>query len=274
MNTSKIKNIIIIVLLLLNIILLSVFLFDRYESANARKAEIAALTEVMEQNNITLADELDFDCYAPPACTVYRSEQNDAKLIDNLIGSFYQEDMGGNVFFYSSEKGQAILRGTGEASLIFNEDMPEMGNDRRLSISKFMSQNGIEVYPELAEENGDTLVFPCVIADKCVYNSRLSFNISGDKLMMIDGFRVFDGEIEERDEQLIDSVSAIMCFLDMVRTEGYICSAVTGLDSGYFMNVAVSGVCTLRPVWRVSTDIGDVYINAVTGKAESLPTPW
>ena len=88
--------------------------------------------------------------------------------------------------------------------------------------------------------------------------------------MMIDGIRAFDGRMELQEEETIDSVSAIMYFLDAVRNDGIICREICGLEAGYFMNVAVLGECTLRPVWKVITDTGDIYINALSGKHEIL----
>ncbi len=276
MSTSKSKNIIIIALLILNIILLATVIFDRTETKREKNAEIAALELVMEQRGISISDEVDFDIAAPASCSIKREEKKDDKMISKLIGSFYREDMGGNVIFYSSDIGQSILRGTGEIDLIFNEDLPGVNSDYAQSVAKYMKRNGVEISKELAEvsllSDGASVIAPCMLDGYCVYNSKLNFTISGEKLMMINGTRIFDGEVTVRNEELIDSVSAMMLFLDIVRSDGYICSIVKGLEAGYFMNVAVSGECTLRPVWRVSTDTGVIYINAVSGKAENLPS--
>lgn len=275
MSTSKSKNIIIIALLLLNIFLLAILIVDKVEAKKGMDAEIAALESVMKQRGISLGEDIDFSISAPLPCTVLRDEKNDDKLIDNLINYSYREDMGGNVIFYSSGIGQAMLRGTGEISLIFNDELPDMSSDHAEEADKYMKNNGLELYSELAKvttsSDGATAVIPCEFDGYCIYNTKLSFTVSGDKLMMIDGTRPFDGDTEFHDETVIDSVSAMMCFMDIVRSDGYICSRVLGIEAGYFMNVAVSGESTLRPVWKVETDTGDIYINAVSGKMESLP---
>ncbi len=275
MSTSKSKNIIIIILLLLNIILLSVYIFDRAETRQENEAEIAALERVIKQHGLTMSKDIDFDITAPDSCSIMRNQDNDDKLIEKLIGSLtYKEDRGGNVIFYSTRSGQALLRGTGEIELIYDANLPELDADHVQSVAKLMKKHGIDVNESLAELNqqsdSSTLNIPCVRDGYTVYNSKLNFTVSSNKVMMIKGTRIFDGDVTERGEELVDSVSAIMYFLDSLRSEGYVCSRITGLEAGYFMNVAVSGECTLRPVWRVSTDTGDVYINAVSGKVESL----
>lgn len=275
MSASKIKNIVIIVLLLFNAILLAVFAFDRAEASRSKAAEIAALTEVMGEWGIDIADDIDFDVAAPVPCTVLRDMDADDRLIGKVIDHSYREDLGGNVFFYSSETGQAVLRGTGEIDLIFHEDFPDISDDTARSLAKYMKRCGVELSAEHAEfpkdKNGGSVLIPCSYNGSCVYNSKLSFTVSDGSLMMINGTRVFAGEAKVRQEELIDSVSAVMLFLEYVRSDGYICSRINGLESGYFMNVAVSGESSLRPVWRISTDTGVVYINAVSGKAETMP---
>lgn len=275
MSTSRIKNIIIIVLLLLDLILLGVFIFDRSEAAQAAEAEIEALADVLEGRGISLDKNIDFSVSAPAPATVLRDEKNDSRLMDKLIDYSYFEDMGGNVFFYSSDVGEAMLRGTGELDLVFNEDLPAVGNDFAASLSKYMGRKGVELYAPAAEatpsNTGATVVIPCMFNDFCVYNAKLSFTVSGGHLMMIIGTRVFDGELKVQDEKCIDSVSALMHFVEIINEKGHLCRSISGLEAGYFMNVAISGECTLRPVWKISTDIGEFYINAVSGKAESLP---
>ena len=272
MSSSRIKNIIIIVLALLDIVLLAVWAADSAESASMRKAEIDALVEVLADKGIAVGDEVDLSLEAPRAVTVLRSDSNDNKLVKSLIDYSYREDMGGNVVFYSSSKGQASLRGTGEMVLIYDSDMPEFSGDVADGLARYMARKGLELSAnnsQSANDDGNLIIIPCAYEGVCVYNSRLSFSFSGDKLIMIDGLRVFDGEAKVRDEIVMDSVSALMHFLDYTLSEGFDCSEITGLEAGYFMNVAVSGESSLRPVWEISTDSGVVYINAVSGKLEA-----
>jgi len=61
-----------------------------------------------------------------------------------------------------------------------------------------------------------------------------------------------------------------MRFLEIVRSEGFICSRLEGLMPGYLMNVTVSGESTLTPVWHIETDTGELFINALSGKQETI----
>lgn len=275
MSASKCKNIIIIALVLLNLILLSVLVFDRLESARAREAEIAALSEVLRQRNISLGDDVDLTTEAPEACTVIRDSEADDRLMKKLVSYDYREDLGGNVIFYSSDYAQAIMRGTGEIELIYDDNSPELGADPAESVAKLMEKKGIELYEELAVQNdasyGLLLTIPCGVDGFCVFNSGLNFSISNSRLIMVRGTRVFDGRMISSGEDLIDGITAIMYFIEHLRSDGLGCSKITDLEPGYFMNVAVSGECSLKPVWKLTTDAGEFYINAVNGRMEGLP---
>ena len=103
-----------------------------------------------------------------------------------------------------------------------------------------------------------------------VYNARLGFDFSGDFISMVSGTLVLNRETERSTEGVMDSVSALMRFLEIVRSEGLICSRLDALTPGYLMNVTVSGESTLTPVWHIETDTGELYINALSGKTETV----
>ena len=64
--------------------------------------------------------------------------------------------------------------------------------------------------------------------------------------------------------------SAILRFIEIINENGYICSKIIGFDSGYIMNVAVSGESVLTTVWRIETETGIYYINAENGRQETV----
>ena len=51
---------------------------------------------------------------------------------------------------------------------------------------------------------------------------------------------------------------------------GVICSELRGLELCYAFSASASGEGSLTPIWRVVTDTGEFYINAVTGREEVL----
>ncbi|MBQ8264877.1 MAG: hypothetical protein IJY96_08915 [Oscillospiraceae bacterium] len=274
MSTSKIKNIVIIVLVIVNLFLLSLLIFDKAEAERARQEEIETLISVLHQRGIEVSTRIDFNVSAPLPCRVLRDRESEKALMERLIDYDYIDDMGGNVIFYSSATGQALLRGTGEIELIYDDNIPSLSSDYESSIVKLMKKNGIELYKAYAETNssGDAtaISFPCALDGFCVYNSELNFNVAGNRIMMINGTRVFSGNIITEEEDTIDSISVVMSFLELMKAEEKTIMEISELEAGYFMNVAVSGECTLKPVWKIIADGDAYYINAVSGRMESV----
>lgn len=276
MSSSKSKNIIIITLLLLNVILLMIVLFDKSEERSSKKAETEALIQVLQHSGISIDEGLDFNIAAPSPCIIIRDLDAEKNMISHLLTNASRSDLGGNIIYYESGKGQAILRGTGEMDLVFTGDLPALGGADSKAIVRYMAKRGLSLDESSAEQDSNSsepiVRIPCELNGYGVYNAVLNFRLAGENVLMVNGTRLFDGEPIESDETVMDCISALMSFVEIVHDEGYICSRLTGVEAGYFMSVSALGECSLSPVWRISTDTGVLYINAISGKVEPLAT--
>lgn len=276
MSSSKSKNIIIIILALLNAILLMVVIFDKIETWRWSNAEVEALDEVLLQSGIDIDENISFNVSAPSPSVIIRDTASEIELVSKLLGDVDVSDLGGSIYFYESAVGQAILRGTGEMDLVFTGELPDIGGTDIKALVRFMQRRGVELDADSAlikQDNYEAEIgIPCVFDSYSVYNAKLNFSLSEEKLLMINGTMVFDGQRIESDDTVMDCVSALMRFVEIVHDEGFICSRITGVEAGYFMSVSSLGECSLSPVWNISTDTGSLYINAVSGKIETLST--
>ena len=87
---------------------------------------------------------------------------------------------------------------------------------------------------------------------------------------MVSGVVVLTTETSRSTEGVMNAAGVLVRFLEIVRSEGFICSTLRTLTPGYLMSVTVSGESTLTPVWHIETDTGDLYLNALTGAAETV----
>lgn len=269
MNTSKLKNIILIVLVLLNAFLLSMLLSDRAETRRGRESAAQTLRDIMAERGVTLSGDVELELRAPAGCTVVRDMDDEKKLMRSLLGDCSQEDQGGHIYFYPGKRGQASLRGTGEMDLLFEGlGADTMGNAEK-TLKKLFKKAGWEINTDGFESSAE---FYCTWDGFTVYNAKLSVDLSGQSIQLISGTRVFDRAAEVSDAQRMDCTSALMRFLGVMEEEGYVCSRIESVQAGYIMSVTMPGECSLRPVWRVDTDTGSVYINAVSGIIETLLT--
>ena len=56
--------------------------------------------------------------------------------------------------------------------------------------------------------------------------------------------------------------TVLVRFLNGMNQNGYVCSTITGMSMGYSATISAN---RLTPVWRMDTDTGRYYVNAITG---------
>lgn len=274
METSKLKNIFILILLGLNIFLVILCFLDRDASAQADEAALQAVEEILSANGIALDRGVDLTIQAPPVYTVRRNMELEKDKLSKLLGQTSADDLGGNIIYYGSASGQASARGTGELDVLLTSGSVSRGREPVKTAEKVLGKLGMDAVTEYASVSGSagstTVSIPYAYEGFTVYNSRMDLTFGASELLMITGTRLFDEETSADSQQACDSYSALMYFLASVRDTGYVCSELRDMDVGYFMSVTVSGECTLTPVWRFDTDTGSIYINSLTGRAETL----
>lgn len=274
MESSKIKNIIIIILLFLNVVLLSISVFDARRSSVIDKAELRAAENILEKNGISVADGVKLNKIAPKGCSVVRNGEQEQSNVRRLIGKGATEDLGGNIRYYSGANGQASCRGTGEMDMLLESGTVKTGNDVVKTALRTLEKLGLSGDGKFADVTGEddsyTVSICCAWEDSTVYNAKMQFSFAGGRLIMISGTRAFDVKTETSTAEPMNYTSAILRFIEIINENGYICSKITGFDAGYIMNVAVSGESVLTPVWRIETDTGIYYVNAENGRQETV----
>ena len=266
------ERIIIIILVLLDVFLLGVVLSDRIEGRRSEAETIERLTEILAEKGIVAAEDAVYIQDSPPRQTLVRSAEKEAETVTQLLGTTFQEDLGGNILFYRSDAGQAVFRGSGEVTALFLAgSIPLRGSAEKTS-EKLMRRMGLDSALFAAGADGDTIVYTeyyCCKDGYPVFNARLHFDYSENGLYMITGTRLFEDRVAQDGSGLLNSVSALMRVAEIVENGEAGCSRVERCRPGYLMSVVVSGESTLIPVWRLETDSGEYLINAETGRLEN-----
>ena len=265
MDSRKLERILILILLCLNLCLLAVVLSDSIEARRARAETAATLGELLEENGITAADDAISILSAPPKCTLTRDMQAEQRIVKALVGRAQVEDQGGNIFFYSGAKGQAQLRGSGELDVIFSPGAVTRRGSMERFVQRLLRRSDIRAVS--AADSGDAADFYATLDGIPVYNAVLHFEFQGKDLYIMSGTRLFDTVVREEDAALLDSVSVLIRFVELVREEGFICTRIDAVAPGYLQTVIRSGEAALAPVWSIRTDAGTFVIDAETGKA-------
>ena len=270
METKRLERIIIITLVLLNLFLLLVVMADWGQYRSSRQSTEASLTALLGAEGVAVSPEARLLQEAPAQCTVVRDLELERRRIQGMLGKHSAEDLGGSIWFYASDTGQVRMRGTAEIDFLLTGKGAQRGRSPERLAKSLLARAGVELYGPIRPPTEDALRFCCQWNGVPVYNAVLDFDFSGGRLYMVSGSIVFNLETESDPGAGMDSVSALVRFLQLVREGGFACSRIESLSPVYLQTVALSGESTLTPVWRIVTDQGDCFVNAVTGARESL----
>ena len=83
-------------------------------------------------------------------------------------------------------------------------------------------------------------------------------------LLLVNAFLLF--LLLSRRADGIDAVSALVCFLDYCGASGVVCTEVSALESGYLLQSTAVSSLRLAPVWRITTDVNNYYVNCKSGE--------
>ena len=275
MDKVKAKNFIIIVLLIMDAILLALIGADLARSASSSRAALEGAVSVLAENGISVSENLSFDAGPVNVYTTSRDEQLERQHVNALLGESEYVDLGGSIITYYAldGSGEATFRGVGGIQVRLGGWTAGEGFNAENEARQMASELGIEVLTgsgtaqvNVNEEGGGTVVLFCAHEGVLIANCRLVFTF-GDGSVVIEGTRPLDTVTSAVEADPLDAPTALMRFLELLRERGQVCSEISSASLAYYFTATAAGDGTLEPVWRIITDTGDFYLNAVTGAA-------
>ena len=128
MDGAKIKNFILIVLALVNVFLLALVIHDWAADAEIRRQARADVATAFQNAGITLAADVPWDAQES-LYSLRRDSEKEYDLVRTILGSCAVQDLGGNILYYSSQRGEARFRGAGEFEIMpTSGDIPVAGS--------------------------------------------------------------------------------------------------------------------------------------------------
>lgn len=277
MPISKVKNIVIFILVLVNILLLCLVI-PLVQERQAQAAEAyAQLETLMERYGVQLHTET-----LPTTRTLYTVEftpRDDGALpaMQALLGEMVlmENDSTRYVQIYRSEQGICQLsRGSDlEARLEGREaasDLPAaaaaeleaMGLDTAYVTTPTRSSAGI--YSVTAVQR---------LLDVPVFTAALRCTFQNGVLSRMEGTLYFDTTdlCRTDDNTCCSAADALVAFLGSRDALGWVGSSVTDVAQGYCRaETASAAVVRLVPGWRISTDTGDFWVNGISRQVSLL----
>jgi len=272
---SKIKNIIIIILLIVNIFFLALFLIGRIETGKLEKKTKEDAIRILESYGISLDMAVIPAYYDLGSYETLRDTDSERLIAESVLGKCEMDDLGGNIYQYNSSLGKAVFRGNGEFSIEIEAGAP-VSDTSAAALGAYLNKLNIPVDLNSTEEEYidgslSSTRFTVVFDGVRIFNCRITMSFSGGNLMSISGRRLTSAPSASRSEPMIGVYTAIISFLQGVRETNLICNEITDISSGYTLSASVSGSGGLTPYWCVSTDVGKYYVNGLTGDMSTSP---
>lgn len=268
MEWSKIKNIILLVLLVVNGFLLALAAARWGGERRAEQTALAQAVQVLEQSGIAVSESAVDDASGLTARTLERDTEVEAALAAALLDEEVSgSNLGGGVYQYAGARGAVTLRAGGELSAELGEDARWETDDPEAHAARLLKDMGLEGKLVETERDGETvsLTFRQLWDGAPVFSCRLTFTYSGGRLTGLSGTAALGSRTAAEQGELLTRATALLRFLDSVLDSKDVCSTILSMEAGYRTAQDFAGAVKLTPVWLISSNTADYYLDAATG---------
>lgn len=272
MEWSKLKNIIILILLLANLFLLVMVGTQERDSARYREQAITDAVGVLERNGIRLDRTHVPEELKLTPLTVEREQEAEAALAAAWLGECEHSDLGSGRHAYQSAQGWAEFRSNGSFSVTFHDgsrQVEKSGGEEAYALA-LLKEAGLTGETVSRKENGGavTLTLRQTWQGLPVYSCEITLEYVDGSLRSIAGQRLMGTPQSGGDKtELISVPTALLRVLNGINDLGDICNEITAMTPGYLLTASADGT-RLIPMWYVTTDTGAYSLNALTGVLE------
>lgn len=268
MEWSKLKNIIILILVLANLFLLIMVGTQQRSSVQYQEQAISDALAVLDRNGIRLNRDIIPDKISLTPLTVARDRANEAALATELLGNCAVSDLGGGRFLYQSDLGQAEFRSNGNFSFVFavGAHTASAAVEQQAHALATMTRIGFSGTPVSREAPGQRTLITLrqTYQELPVFSCHVTLEYEGYDLRSITGQRLMGNPTADTDSGTSITVpTALLRILNGITGLGDICSEITDITPGYLLSS--TDTVRLVPVWYVTTDTGTYTLNTLTG---------
>ncbi|MEG1683197.1 MAG: hypothetical protein RR092_07105, partial [Oscillospiraceae bacterium] len=243
METFRLKNIILVILALVNVFLLASLLSRQSAERSAYQEAVSQLSQLFQGDGIELRTDRIPKETPHGVMTLTRDTAAEGELAAALLGDeVTYTDQGGGVSLYTSSIGTALFRLAGDfdATLSLPLEQPEA------YCAKLCRRFGYGDLTVDLQDGFGTLCATRYFADKPVVNATLTFTLVSHVLVSVSGRQLPEGGVES-DTGCLSALSALTRFQQSLDETGAICSVVLDMEPGYLLQSTPAVPLSLVP---------------------------
>ncbi len=263
MNWTRIKTILIFMMLAVDFFLGAIFF--------VRWADEKAVRDSARRDLIQVMDRLDVEIYpgvipeGVEGMKVFRAETDlaaELRSISAVLGDTAAEDQGASTLLYRGAAGWARKRPGGALELEIEDpvNIPD-GVGKKSEMVRLFGAMGIA--GETGAMNAETAEISQFVGGSPLFNCSLKLSYGKDGLKGINGKWIFPRFEETGDRAAQTAEGCLLELVKSLRAQGRPCGAIYMAESGYFAQ-QFGQVITAWPVIRVRCDTGEFYWNTIT----------
>ncbi|MBE6963164.1 MAG: hypothetical protein E7443_01005 [Ruminococcaceae bacterium] len=264
MDRHRLKNIIIIILLLLNGFLLSALVIREAAVRSARSRTVDQLTALFAEDDMILYADA-FSSATPPAGLSFtRDLAREREVAAFFLGDALPQEGESDSLHavYTGSSGTAQFRSSGSFDIT---GIPARSDTEAFCRSFCRTFSYDALVFTLDAQGSGTAVATAVHNGFSVYNCTVTFVITEGVLASVSGTLLPSaGTAVPLQKDPLTASAALITFQQYRRESGASASAVTKIDLCYELESSAVSL-SLTPAWCIETDIAKYYVDCVTG---------
>lgn len=262
METYRLKNIVIVILLLLNGCLLLVVGRQQLQSLGVERRSAARLRELYQSSQLALGERIDLTQQPLGPRTLVRQAETEQAIASALLGGdAVSTSQGGGIYSYEAERGAIQFRAGGS---FYGSHLKLPVSDLESFSRDFCDRFGYEE-PQVWQEDGTGSAVAAQRVDGVpVANCGVELYFEHGMLTSVTGAHVSLENASAEPGEKMTCVTSLLRFLDYRNTSGVVCSEVTGVQCVYQLQGAAAP--RLLPAWEIQTDTHTYYVDCETGE--------
>ena len=264
MEWPRVKTLIILILLLINGFLLALVGVQQHQVSRYQHSALTQAVAVLERGGIAVDSTL---LVAAPAPLTVQRASDDAALAEALLGpGLVHEDQGGGLHRYAGPGGEAVFRSGGALSVHFSAAAAP-DSDLEAHARSLLEAMGLQGKLWETRQNADTLslTFHQLWENTPIFSCPITLEYEGRQLRSLQATLLLSSSQRAEGSATLDLPTALIRFRAGILSSGDVCSSITAFRPGYRTNSTFGSSVALSPVWRISTNTAEYYLDALTG---------
>ena len=263
MERHRLKNVIILILVFLNLFLLASLLTQRIADQSAQRAAAEELSALFAADGMQLDPGVISRDIPPNSQNVVRDATMESQVAALILGvTVSPVDQGGGITTYSESGNSVQFRSGGN----FDTNLVNPISDGSHFCSSFCKSFSYGPPQFNLDESGSgTAIATQQREHLTIYNSVVTFTLENGSITAISGTIVSENYTPVLESQdMLSAVAALTAFQQSRQETGSVVSAISKMELCWELQNASSNI-TLAPVWCISTNTTNFYVNCVTG---------